>query len=480
MGRKREKGIIRDKIYPILLAGGSGSRLWPISRELYPKQLVNLIGTESLIQSTIKRLSPLLDIRMARVVCGTEHFFEIKRHLEEIGISSDGKVITEPCSRNTAPAILLALMKILKESKDAILLVFPADHIITDVTQFHEGLKKAIRLADKGYIVTFGIKPDYPETGYGYIEGARPLVGEAFTIKRFVEKPDRKSAERYLKAGNSFWNSGMFAFRASVMYKEFKRHAPDLLKDMETIIRGDDTISAGLYQKLPDISIDYAIMEKTKRGLVLPSSFGWSDIGSWKSLYDILPKDSNRNVIEGDVIVRDTRGSFIKGGGRLVVVNGLEDVVVVETPDTVFVSAMDKTQDVKLIVNDLKRLGRKEYRAHATVYRPWGKYTVLEEKGNSKMKRIVIYPGARLSLQMHYHRSEHWIVAQGTAKITIGDKTVFLEENQSTYIPKATPHRLENPGKIPLHIIEVQMGSYLDESDIVRLVDDFGRTDSRD
>jgi len=464
------------KTYSILLAGGSGSRLWPISRELYPKQLVNLIGSESLIQSTIKRLSPVLDPEMAMVVCGDEHFFEIKRHLEETGISSDGKVITEPCGRNTAPAILLALLNILRKEKDAILLVFPADHVITEKDKFHRTLQKAIGLAEKGYIVTFGIRPLYPETGYGYIEGSGPSRGGALSIKRFVEKPDRKTAERYLKAGNFFWNSGMFAFRASVMLGEFRRYASDLLKDMEDIIKAGTPITQESYERLPNISIDYAIMEKTRRGVVLPSDFGWTDIGSWKSLYDLLPKDDNGNVIEGDVILRNTKNSLIKGDERLIVINGLENVVVVETPDTVFISDIKRTQDVKLIVNELKRLGRKEYKAHTTVYRPWGKYTVLEEKGNSKMKRIVIYPGARLSMQMHYHRSEHWIVAQGTAKITIGDRTIFLEENQSTYIPKATPHRLENPGKIPLHIIEIQMGGYLEEDDIVRFDDDFGRT----
>ncbi len=466
------------KTYPVLLAGGSGSRLWPISRELYPKQLVNLVGADSLIQSTIKRLPPVLDPEMVRVVCGEEHFYEIRRHLEAIGVSSDGKLITEPCGRNTAPAVLLAILNILNTEKEALLLVFPADHVVTNIPEFHERLKKAIKLAEMDYIVTFGIKPSYPETGYGYIEGAKPVKSDAFTIKRFIEKPDKKTAKRYIKAGNFFWNSGMFAFKASVMMGEFRRYAPSLLKKMQTMVPKGPLI-AELYKQLPDISIDYAIMEKTRKGVVLPSEFGWSDIGSWKSLYDILPKDPNKNVIEGDVILRQTRKSFVKGDERLIVVNGLENVVVVETPDTVFVSDLNKTQDVKLIVNELKRLGRKEYKAHTTVYRPWGKYTVLEERGNSKMKRIVIYPGAKLSLQMHYHRSEHWIVAQGTAKITIGDKTVFLEENQSTYIPKATPHRLENPGKIPLHIIEIQMGGYLEEDDIVRFDDDFGRADHK-
>jgi len=422
------------KAYPVLLAGGMGSRLWPISRELYPKQLINLVGGDSLIQSTIKRLSPVLVPENTRVVCGEDHYYEIARHLEAIGVPAEGKLITEPCGRNTAPAIAVP----------AIMLLAGA----------------------------FSVRK--PETGYGYIEGAKKK-GDALEIKRFIEKPDEKKAASYIKAGNFFWNSGMFAFKASVMMSEFKKFEPALLETMQKIIRKRGSISLAQYKKLPDISIDYAIMEKTAKGVVLPSDFGWSDIGSWKSLYDILPKDKNQNVMEGDIIARETKNSFIKGEGRLIVANGLDNIVVVETPDTVFVSSLDKTQDVKTIVERLKKEGRKEYKSHTTVYRPWGTYTLLEEKGNSKMKRIVIYPKAKLSLQMHYHRSEHWIVAQGTAKITIGDKTVFLKENQSTYIPKATRHRLENPGKIPLHIIEVQMGSYLEEDDIVRFDDDFGR-----
>lgn len=471
-----KKGL---KAYPVLLAGGMGSRLWPISRELYPKQLINLVGGDSLIQSTIKRLSPVLAAENARVVCGEEHYYEIARHLEAIGVLAEGKLITEPCGRNTAPAILLAMLNILKKEKDAILVVLPADHVISNLTSFHERLETALKLAEMNKIVTFGIKPNYPETGYGYIEGVKKKKGDALEIKRFVEKPDEKRAGSYVTAGNFFWNSGMFAFKASVMMAEFRKFEPVLLETMQKILRKRGSISMAQYKKLPDISIDYAIMEKTAKGVVLPSDFGWSDIGSWKSLYNILPKDKNRNVIEGDVISRETTNSFIRGEGRLIVANGLDKIVVVETPDTVFVSSLDKTQDVKLIVEGLKRERRKEYKSHTTVYRPWGTYTLLEEKGNSKMKRIVIYPKAKLSLQMHYHRSEHWIVAQGTAKITIGDKTLFLKENQSTYIPKATRHRLENPGKIPLHIIEVQMGTYLEEDDIVRYDDDFGRAGKR-
>jgi len=461
-------------VYPVLLAGGSGSRLWPISRELFPKQLVNLVGDDSLIQNTIKRLSPVLQADDVRVVCGEDHFFEIGRHLEEMQITAEGKVISEPCGRNTAPAILLAVLEILKKEKDAVIIIFPSDHVISDIDVFQKNLKTCIDLACENHIVTFGIKPDYPETGYGYIEGAKKIKGGALAIKRFVEKPDEKTAKKYLKAGNFFWNSGMFAFKASVLLKEYKTHEPDMLKKIQEMVAREE-ITLEAYQKLPDTSFDYAIMEKTKKGVVLPADYGWSDIGSWKSLYDFLPKEDDDNVTEGDVILQNTKGCFIRGDNRLVVANDLENIVIVETPDTVFVSDLEKSKNVKTIVQDLKKQGRNEYKSHLTVYRPWGTYTILEENSSSKIKRIVVYPGAKLSLQMHYHRSEHWIVAQGTAKITNGDQVIILKENESTFVPKANRHRLENPGRIPLHIIEVQMGHYLEEDDIVRFDDDFGR-----
>lgn len=474
MPAKKSSKKKKLSVYPVLLAGGSGSRLWPVSRELYPKQLVNLVGSDSLIQSTIKRLSPILKSDNVRVVCGEDHFFEIGRHLKELKILSEGKVISEPCGRNTAPAILLAVLEILKKEKDAVVLIFPSDHVISDVEEFQKNLKTAIDLASANYIVTFGIKPDYPETGYGYIEGAAKIKDGALAIKRFVEKPDEKTARKYLKAGNYFWNSGMFAFKASVLLKEFKAYEPVILNKVQKMVLKKE-ITLETYQTLPDKSIDYAIMEKTKKGVVLPVDFGWSDIGSWKSLYDFLPKEDNDNVTEGDVILQNTRGCFIRGDNRLVVANDLENIVIVETPDTVFVSDLEKSKNVKTIVQDLKKQGRPEYKSHVTVYRPWGTYTILEENNSSKIKRIVVYPGEKLSLQMHYHRSEHWIVCQGTAKITNGDKVVMLKENESTFVPKATRHRLENPGRIPLHIIEVQMGRYLEEDDIVRYDDDFGR-----
>ncbi|MBI4843768.1 MAG: mannose-1-phosphate guanylyltransferase/mannose-6-phosphate isomerase [Nitrospirae bacterium] len=465
----------RLNIYPVLLAGGTGTRLWPVSRELFPKQLASLAGDDSLLQNTIKRLSPVIGTERLRIVCGAEHFFEIARHLDALGISSEGKIITEPCGRNTAPAVLLALLDIQKTEEDAVLLIFPADHVIKDVSGFHRVLEAAVKLAEKGHIVTFGIKPDRPETGYGYIEGAGDAGEGALRIRRFVEKPDLRTAEHYLREGNFFWNSGIFVFRASVMRAEFSAFEPRLLQEMLDIVSREGCMSLAGYDALPNISIDYAIMEKTERGVVLPSDFGWSDIGTWETLYNFLPKDISGNVAEGDVILKDTKNSFVRGENRLVVVTGLEDVVVVETPDTVFVSDLQKSKDVKNVVAELKEKGREEYKSHVTVYRPWGTYTILEKRENTKIKRIVVYPGAKLSLQMHNRRSEHWVVVQGTAKILNGDKTVILHENESTYVPKGNRHRLENPGKEPLHIIEVQMGDYLGEDDIVRFDDDFGR-----
>lgn len=356
-----DAGNQKYKVYSVLLAGGVGSRLWPVSREFSPKQLIKFIGEDSLLQSAIKRLSPVLDTENVRIVCGENHFNETARQIEEIGISPAGKIITEPCGRNTAPAILLAVMNILKDEKDAILCIFPADHIIRDIENFHRNLNSAILLAEKGYIVTFGIMPNYPETGYGYIEGEKDISHSALTLKRFVEKPDIKTATEYIKAGNFFWNSGMFTFRASVILEEFKVFQPELIKKMTHLVMSKEKVAKTDYETLTNISIDYAIMEKTDRGAVLPSDFGWSDIGSWKALYDFLEKDDNNNVIKGDVIVKKTKNCLIIGNERLVTANGLENMVVVETSDSILISDMSNTQDVKRIVTEIKEKKRKEY-----------------------------------------------------------------------------------------------------------------------
>jgi len=351
----------KHNVYPILLAGGVGSRLWPVSREHAPKQLIKFTGEDSLLQGTLKRLALALDTDNVRIVCGEKHCHETARQMEEIGVAPTGKIICEPCGRNTAPAILLAVLNILKDEKDAVLCIFPADHVVRDNSVFQDKLKSAIKLADEGYIVTFGIRPHYPETGYGYIEGEKELPGGALLIKRFVEKPDVKTAKEYIKAGNFFWNSGMFAFRASVIMDAFKIFEPELFKRMSNLVAGKETVAKADYEKLPNISIDYAIMEKTDRGAVLPSDFGWSDIGSWKSLYDFLPKDANNNVIKGDVIAKKTRNCLIIGNDRLVTANRLENTVVVETSDSIFISDLNNTQDVKSIVTELKEKKRKEY-----------------------------------------------------------------------------------------------------------------------
>ncbi len=386
--------------YPILLAGGTGTRLWPVSRELYPKQLVKFIGDDSLLQGTIKRLPPVLDTENVKVVCGEQHFHETAKHIENLGLKSEGKLIGEPSGRNTAPAILLAVLHILAFEKDAILCVFPADHVIKDLDGFHDRLNAAIKIANDGYIVTFGIQPHYPETGYGYVEGGKKVSHGALALKRFVEKPDLPTAKKYIKAGNFFWNSGMFAFKASVILCEFKTYQPELLKQMEAIFDPHKLISREDYDQLTDISIDYAIMEKTEKGVVLPSDFGWSDIGSWKSLYDYLPKDENKNVIDGDVLVENTENCFILGQERLIAVNHLQDLVVVETPDSIFVSDMEHSRDVKSIVTILKQKGRTEYHRHRTVIFPWGNRTVLEDKGDVKTARLVLNPSASMELDV--------------------------------------------------------------------------------
>jgi mannose-1-phosphate guanylyltransferase/mannose-6-phosphate isomerase len=444
--------------YAILLAGGTGTRLWPVSRQLFPKQLVKFIGDDSLVQSTIKRLSPILDKDSVRIVCGEQHLHEIARHMQDIGLQADGKIICEPSGRNTAPAILLAVLNIIKKDRDAVLCVFPADHVIGEIDRFHECLTAAIRLAGQGHVVTFGITPNYPETGYGYVEGGQEVAEGALAINRFVEKPDKETARQYIAAGNFFWNSGMFAFKALVMLEEFRSYQPDLLEKMKAMYDGIHSIDKADYDQLPDISFDYAIMEKTARGVVLPSDFGWSDIGSWKSLYDFLPKDKDRNVIDGDVVLNDTRGCFIMGRDRLIATNRIENMVIVETPDSIFVSDIDHSRNVKSIVARLKAKGRKEYHQHRTVHFSWGSRTLLEQKDGYTVCRLLVYPSSALETEVAPDASMHLTVVKGPARLDTHGKPQSLNPGQTLTVSTPGAVRIENQSDEPVYLIQVLLG----------------------
>ncbi len=445
-------------IYSVLLAGGSGTRLWPVSRQLYPKQIVKFFGNESLIQATIKRLTPVLDMENIRIVCGTAHFQLIAGQMEELGIRSENKIICEPCGRNTAPAILLAMMHILKQEEDAVLCVFPADHVIRDINAFHENLRSAIALAKMGYIATFGIKPHYPETGYGYIEGAGPITDQALVIKRFVEKPDMKTAEKYIEAGSFFWNSGMFTFKASVMIEELKIYHPELLAKMQRLDLTEGAVAAEAYEVLPNISIDYAIMEKTAKGALVPSDFGWSDIGSWKSLYDFLPKDDGNNVAIGDIMVNNTKNCMIMGQDRLVATNNIQNMVVVDTPDAVFISGLDDSRDVKAIVARLKTEKRLEYQEHKTVYHLWGTFTLLDAGNGFSLAKLVAHPGASLHLKAEGNVTKTVMVASGRTKAIQVDHSRMLEQGETFTLARGSTVMLENTGNTPLHLIQLKLG----------------------
>ncbi len=465
------------QVQPIILAGGTGTRLWPLSRELYPKQLLNLTEKKSLLQTTILRITGIPNLLPPIIVIGDEHRFLTLNQIEELNLPDPFSIILEPIGRNTAPAICAAAFRsVSKHEDDTLLLVLPADHLIRDQKGFLTAVKKAMELADRGLMVTFGIKPNTPETGYGYIE-----AGQDHNVLSFVEKPDLETAKRYLEKGNFLWNSGMFAFSATALLKEMEKHAPQIYSCMQKAVeKGVEDFAFFRLDKenmaqCPEDSIDYAIMEKTERVAVVPADLGWSDIGSWKALWDVSDKNSKGNVLQGDVILDDVKNSLIRSEQGLVAVVGMEDTLVVETADAVLVAPLSRSQEVKKIVNRIKGAQREEHRLHRTVYRPWGSYTVLEQQPRFQIKRLTVNQGVKLSLQMHYHRSEHWVVVSGTAKVTCGDKTFLVHENQSTYISAGEKHRLENPGTIPLELIEVQNGSYLGEDDIVRFDDDFGR-----
>lgn len=483
-------------ITPVILSGGAGTRLWPLSRELYPKQLLALIGERTMLQQTLLRLTGLATFAPL-IVCNDAHRFLVAEQVRQLNIEPRA-IVLEPFGRNTAPAIALAAhvaLAAVDANADPVLLVLPADHVMRDVPAFHRAVQAAQGAAEQGQLVTFGIVPTRPETGYGYIQrGASPWQGAGapglaagsavYPILRFVEKPLEPKAREYVDSKDYYWNSGMFMFRARRYLQELERWAPGIAKACAAAVAGaqrdlDFTrISREAFEACPSDSIDYAVMEKTQDAVVVPLAAGWSDVGSWSALHEASEADARGNVTRGDVICEDSQGCYLYSESRLVAAVGLKDHVLVETKDAVLVAPKDRVQDVKKLVFRLKELGRYEHSLHREVFRPWGSYDSIENGPRFQVKRLKVNPGATLSLQMHHHRAEHWIVVAGTARITRGDEVFLLGENESTYIPMGMRHRIENPGIVPLHIIEVQSGSYLGEDDIVRFEDKYGRQGS--
>lgn len=464
-------------ITPVIMAGGSGTRLWPLSRSGHPKQFLALNGDKTMLQQTIERLSDL-PAAESIIICNEKHRFFVAEQLREI--DTLGKIILEPVGRNTAPAIALAALA--EKENDPLLLVLAADHVITDQRAFTQAVMKAVPLAEDGKLVTFGVVPTEAHTGYGYIE-AGETVADAYKVASFKEKPDPEMAAQYLNEGGYYWNSGMFLFKASRYLSELEIHKPDISaaceKAMGSVSSDFDfiRIDAKAFARCPSDSIDYSVMERTVDAVVVPMDAGWNDIGSWSSLWDVAGKDEMGNVTWGDVKLLGVKNSLVRSDEKLVTLLGLDDVVVVSTKDAVFVAHKDRVQDAKIIVSELKEDGRPEWEFHREVYRPWGKFDSIGRGERYQVKRIMVKPGAKLSLQMHHYRAEHWVVVAGIARVTNGEETFLLSENQSTYIPVGVVHSLENPGAQVLEIIEVQSGSYLGEDDIVRLDDRYGRTD---
>jgi mannose-1-phosphate guanylyltransferase/mannose-6-phosphate isomerase len=485
-------------LIPVILSGGSGTRLWPLSRELYPKQLLPLVTARTMLQETAARLAGLKDIAASIVVCNEAHRFMVAEQLRLIDLPVQA-IILEPAGRNTAPAVAVAALMAEaavaagpgeSSNRDPVLLVLPADHVLEDVPAFHAAIHVALAEARAGKLVTFGVVARKPETGYGYIRRAQePLArnrgrgqeGAAYAVAEFIEKPDAQRAVQFIASGDYFWNSGMFMFQAGRYLAELKALAPDIHAACERAVaaaRRDLDFTRLGTQEFSDCrsdSIDYAVMEKTRDAVVVPLDAGWSDVGSWSALHEASESDARGNVLHGDVIAEETDGSYLYSSSRLVATVGLKDHVVVETKDAVLVAPKSRVQDVKLLVNRLKTKQRYETSLHREVFRPWGSYDSIENGQRFQVKRLTVKPGACMSLQLHHHRAEHWVVVSGTARITRGEEVLLLEENQSAYIPIGVKHRIENPGKIPLHIIEVQSGSYLGEDDIVRFEDRYGR-----
>lgn len=470
-------------IIPVVLSGGAGTRLWPLSRELYPKQLLPLAGAQTMLQETLCRLEGTADLGTPLVVCNEAHRFMVAEQLRSIGRPA-AAILLEPVGRNTAPAVAVAALQAMADGDDPLLLVLPADHVIGDPAALRAAVAAAAQEAELGRLVTFGIVPTAAETGYGYIRARASLVTSASTalsVDAFVEKPDAQTARAYVDSGDYYWNSGMFLFRASVYLQQLEQFAPEILRccreSLAAAVADLDFIRLGAeaFAACPGNSIDYAVMEKTSAAAVIPLDAGWSDVGSWSALWEIGEKDDQGNVTRGDVLTQDSRNCYLHAGSRMIAAVGLDDHIVVETADAVLVAARDRVQEVKEIVAQLKKQQRDEALLHRRVNRPWGSYECIGSAPRYQVKKIVVAPGATLSLQMHHHRAEHWVVVRGTARVTRGEEVFILSENQSTYIPLGVVHRLENPGRIPLELIEVQSGSYLGEDDIERLDDTYGR-----
>ena len=466
-----------DAILPVVLAGGAGTRLWPLSRELYPKQFLRLVGEATMLQHAFARLDGLAAAAPV-IVCNHDHRFIVAEQSRQVGVQP-GAIILEPASRNTAPALALAALKAVREG-DPVLLALPADAYIGTVDAFHAAVRRATMCAGGGSIVTFGIVPTRPETGYGYIRAGHPLAEGVFAVEAFIEKPALSAAEGFLAAGNTFWNSGMFAVRASVYLEELRKFRPEIhaactaamaaeREDLDFLRPGD------AFRDSPSDSIDYAVMERTRRAVVVPAEMDWTDLGSWNALSAVLEQNADGNTIDGDVIAVGTRHSHLAASDRLLAVVGMDRVVVVETADAVLVAAKDRVQEVKAAVDELRRLSRSEHRVHATAYRPWGQAETFKAGDGFLVKRIVVAPGEALSLQMHRHRAEHWVVLRGEATVQRGDEQFVVAADESTYIPLGERHRLSNRGATPLEVIEVQVGALLSEEDIVRFDDRYGR-----
>ncbi|WP_317201180.1 mannose-1-phosphate guanylyltransferase/mannose-6-phosphate isomerase [Janthinobacterium sp.] len=468
------------KIYPVILSGGSGTRLWPLSRAVLPKQLLPLVSEQTMLQETALRLDGLAQVMPPLVVCGEEHRFLVAEQMRAIKVAPLG-ILLESAGRNTAPAVAAAAHYLAAIDPEAVMLVLPADHVIADVEAFHAAIGRAALLAREGALVTFGVVPTAPETGYGYIQRGAALDGAGYRVDRFVEKPDRATAEGFVAAGSYYWNSGMFVFRAARYLSELAQFQPAIVetcgKAVELAHRDLDfcRLDAAAFAACPSDSIDYALMERTAHAVVVPADIGWSDVGSWAALWEVQRADADGNVARGDVYLDGVSNSLVRAESRIVAVIGVKDLIVVETNDAVLVAHKDHVQRVKQVVDHLKASARTEHLHHTKVYRPWGYYEGIDAGERFQVKRITVNPGGKLSLQMHHHRAEHWVVVSGTARVTCGDSVKLLSENESTYIPIGMNHRLENPGMMPLHIIEVQSGSYLGEDDIVRFEDVYKR-----